>query len=211
MRRQETELWELPQSQGTMQLQGEPQLHRAHLIHQLHQSKRRVLSNWSLSLGPLEPAPNAPHDLGILGEVAAPTQDLPYTIANNARAPGLDMPYQDQVMTTEQQLDRPVPGITKDQLAKLESEGLAHLKLKAFPSEEEAYERVKSANILTNERVIKLYHLLADGIITNTFFEPVLAWKCTLKRPWEQDTVGERDTLGTQQHASLLYVKVPAN
>jgi hypothetical protein len=75
----------------------------------------------------------------------------------------------------------------------------------------EAYERAKNANIFTDEPVIKLYHLLADGIITNTFFEPVLAWKYTLKRPWERSTVGERDTLGKQQHASLLYVNVPAN
>jgi hypothetical protein len=75
----------------------------------------------------------------------------------------------------------------------------------------EAYERAKNANIFTDEPVIKLYHLLADGTITNTFFEPVLAWKYTLKRPWERSTVGERDTLGKQQHASLLYVNVPAN
>ncbi|KAJ6008892.1 hypothetical protein N7499_001061 [Penicillium canescens] len=75
----------------------------------------------------------------------------------------------------------------------------------------EAYERVKNADILTNERAMELYHLLADGIITDMSFERVLAWKCILKHPWEQDTVGDRDTLGTEVHAPLLYVKVPAN
>jgi hypothetical protein len=132
-----------------------------------------------------------------------------------------------------------VPGITKDQLSKLESESLAPLTFKAFPDEDcsmldiakiirsknsgpfelmldimfdtkEAYERVKNADILTNERVMELYRLQPEDINTNIFFEPALAWKCTLKRPWEQGTVGERDTLGTQQQAPLLYVRVPA-
>lgn len=121
----------------------------------------------------------------------------------------------------------------------LESETLAPLKFKSVPSEEctmleiakiirsknsgpfeltldimfdtkEAYERVKKSGVLTNERIMELYHLQTNDIITNMFFEPALAWKCTLKRPWEQGTVGERDTLGTQQHAPLLYIKVPS-
>ncbi|KAJ6040884.1 hypothetical protein N7444_009789 [Penicillium canescens] len=162
----------MPQSQGTMQLQGKPHFQRARSSSSTSPSV--ASSNWSLSLGPLEPTPTAPQDLGILGDVAAPTQDLSYTIANN------------------------------EQLAKLESEGLTPLKLKAFPSEEctmlgianiirsknsapfeltldimldtrEAYELVKNANILTNERVMELYHLLADDITTYIFSEPVLA------------------------------------
>ena len=42
------------------------------------------------------------------------------------------------------------------------------------------------------------------------YFDPALAWKCTIKRPWAQGSVGERDTLGTQQHAPLLDIDVPA-
>ncbi|OJJ47988.1 hypothetical protein ASPZODRAFT_15436 [Penicilliopsis zonata CBS 506.65] len=76
--------------------------------------------------------------------------------------------------------------------------------------EREAYERVKNAGILTNERLMNLYHLKPGDIIVNMFLEPALAWKCTLRRPWEQGTVGERDTMGTQQHAPLLTLKVPA-
>ena len=236
------------------------------------------------TMGPLEPTPTAAHELGIMGEVVAPTQDLSYAIANNCRASILHMPYKNQVATTgnfasplspheipagpvfrfnvyhlmdlesgeEMNLfpisniviqndvqSRPIPGITNEQLAKLESESLEPLKFKSFPSEgctmldiakiirsknsgpfeltldimfdtKEAYQRVKNADILTNERIMQLYHLKSDDIITNMFFEPALAWKCTLKRPWEQGTVGERDTLGTQQHAPLLYIKVPA-
>ncbi|KAJ4861295.1 coA-transferase family III domain-containing protein [Trichoderma breve] len=43
------------------------------------------------------------------------------------------------------------------------------------------------------------------------YFKPALAWKCTIKRPWAQGSVGERDTLGTQQHAPLLQIDVPAS
>ncbi|KAF7530159.1 hypothetical protein G7054_g9652 [Neopestalotiopsis clavispora] len=74
----------------------------------------------------------------------------------------------------------------------------------------EAYERVKKADILTNEVIKKLYRVQDEDIITNMYFDPAMAWKCTLKRPWAQGSVGERDTLGTQQHAPLLSLRVPA-
>lgn len=72
------------------------------------------------------------------------------------------------------------------------------------------YKRVKDANILTNETIKSLYHVTDDDILTNMYFDPALAWKCTIKRPWAQGSVGERDTLGTQQHAPLLGIRVPA-
>lgn len=73
------------------------------------------------------------------------------------------------------------------------------------------YQRVKQADLLTNEVIRRLYHVSDEDIITNMYFDPALAWKCTLKRPWAQGSVGERDTLGTQQHAPLLSIKVPAD
>lgn len=72
------------------------------------------------------------------------------------------------------------------------------------------YERVKEANIFTNETIKSLYRVTDDDILTNMYFDPALAWKCTIKRPWAQGSVGERDTLGTQQHAPLLAIRVPA-
>ncbi|KAH7010284.1 hypothetical protein EDB80DRAFT_839526, partial [Ilyonectria destructans] len=72
------------------------------------------------------------------------------------------------------------------------------------------YERVKAANILTNETIKKLYRVTDEDILTNMYFDPALAWKCTIRRPWAQGSVGERDTLGTQQHAPLLDILVPA-
>lgn len=75
--------------------------------------------------------------------------------------------------------------------------------------DEDAYRRVKDAGILTNETVKKLYGVNDSDILTNMYFDPALAWKCTIKRPWAQGSVGERDTLGTQQHTPLLSIPVP--
>lgn len=72
------------------------------------------------------------------------------------------------------------------------------------------YKRVKDANIFTNDTIKSLYRVTDDDILTNMYFDPALAWKCTIKRPWAQGSVGERDTLGTQQHAPLLAIRVPA-
>jgi hypothetical protein len=240
------------------------------------------------TMGPIEPTPVPGHELGILGEVVAPSQELSYTIANNARASILHMPYKNQIATTgnfasplsphetaagpvfrfnvyhlvdleaneETSLfpistfkisnesasseTAPRPGLTDSQRETLFAEKLEPLSFKQIPQCEcqmmdiakiirsknsgpfemtfdimfdttEAYERVKNANILTNERVMSLYHLQPEDIITNMFFEPALAWKCTIRRPWEQGTVGERDTLGTQQHGPLLTIAVPAS
>lgn len=239
------------------------------------------------TMGPIEPTPTAGHDLGILGEVLAPSQELSYTIANNCRTSILHMPYKNQVATTgnfasplsphetaagpvfrfnvyhlvdlEQGEETrlfpvkmetiayppapgsqvPTLGLTDAQREQLASETLEPLTVKPVPQGEckmleiakiirsknsgpfeltfdimfdtyEAYERVKNANILTNERVMSLYHLQPEDIITNMFFEPALAWKCTIRRPWQQGTVGERDTLGTQQHGPLLTIMVPS-
>ncbi|KAL2802934.1 CoA-transferase family III domain-containing protein [Aspergillus granulosus] len=235
------------------------------------------------TMGPIEPSPVAGHELGILGEVVAPSQELSYTIANNARASILHMPYTDQVATTgnfasplsphetpagpvfrfnvyhlvnlqkgeeaslfpinvttikNEPRNTTCPGLTDDERAQLAAEPLQPLTTKTIPQEEckmldiakiirsknsgpfeltfdimfdteEAYRRVKNANVLTNERIMELYHIQHEDIITNMFFEPALAWKCTIRRPWEQGTVGERDTLGTQQHGPLLSIIVP--
>lgn len=76
--------------------------------------------------------------------------------------------------------------------------------------DEEHCQRVKKANVLTNETVKKSYQIKDGDIVVNMYFDPALAWKCTIRRPWAQGSVGERDTLGTAQHAPLLSVAVPA-
>jgi crotonobetainyl-CoA:carnitine CoA-transferase CaiB-like acyl-CoA transferase len=133
----------------------------------------------------------------------------------------------------------PMPELNEDLIQQLESIPLAPLTTKVVPEGEatlahvariirsknsgpfemtfdvmfddpKVYKRVKGADILTNETIKALYHVSDEDILTNMYFDPALAWKCTIKRPWAQGSVGERDTLGTQQHAPLLAVKVPA-
>jgi hypothetical protein len=52
------------------------------------------------------------------------------------------------------------------------------------------YERVKAADVLTNATMKRLYHLKDSDILVNMYFDPALAWKCTIKRPWAQGSVG---------------------
>lgn len=73
----------------------------------------------------------------------------------------------------------------------------------------EIYHRVRDADVLGNDVIRRLYRVEDKDIITNMFYTPALAWKCTIRRPWAQGSVGERDTLGTQQHAPLLNIEVP--
>ncbi|PSN65632.1 hypothetical protein BS50DRAFT_556387 [Corynespora cassiicola Philippines] len=235
-------------------------------------------------MGPLEPVQAIPHEIAVLGEVVAPTQELSHTIANNARASILHFAYPGQMATTgnfasplsphEQEagavfkfalyhlvdlepgeelslfpityhavisshLPLPLPGLSSEKLKSLKSGSLTPLSYKKIPDgpanlsqlariirsknsgpfeltldvmfdSREPYERVKSANILTNDVIQRLYHVPEEDIITNMYFDPALAWKCTIRRPWAQGSVGERDTLGTQQHAPLLDIEVPA-
>ncbi|KAK0663268.1 Formyl-CoA:oxalate CoA-transferase [Lasiodiplodia hormozganensis] len=51
-------------------------------------------------MGPLEPRPIPSHEIAVVGEVVAPTQELSHTIANNARASILHFSYNDQMATT---------------------------------------------------------------------------------------------------------------
>lgn len=234
-------------------------------------------------MGPLEPDMSVGHEIGVMGEVLAPTQELSYTIANNIRATILHQAYDGQLATTgnfasplspHEQEAGPVfkfslyhlldleageevslfpitmhdvkaseqphvlGTLSKDQYHAIETGNLKPLNHKAIPSgaaklceiarvvrsknsgpfeltldvmfdTEAAYQRVKQADLLTNEVIKKLYRVEDEDIIINMYFEPALAWKCTIKRPWAQGSVGERDTLGTQQHAPLLTIQVP--
>ncbi|CAK7216610.1 hypothetical protein SCUCBS95973_002865 [Sporothrix curviconia] len=245
-------------------------------------------------MGPLEPTAHdadaaLPHELGILGEVVAPTQALSYAIANNVRTSLLHFPYEGQLATTgnfasplspqEQDAgavfrfsvyhlvdlqpgeetslfpvtvhhlqnnnnngpqdkdtssrltdaqrtafatDKPAdipetpvsPGPVRMRdianVVRSKNSGPFELTLDIMFSSAAKFERVRRADVLTNDVIQRLYGVAASDILVNMYFEPALAWKCTIKRPWAQGSIGERDTLGTQQHAPLLSVLVPA-
>lgn len=237
-------------------------------------------------MGPLETRRESSHEIGIMGEVVAPTKEKSHAIANNARVSILHMPYDGQLATTgnfasplspheqdagevfkfsvyhlidllegeERSLfpvqhhvvrstqDPPTPKrhLSASEILEIQSvlpdtvqakdvpteatimqhaakvirsknSGPFELTLDIMFDDARVYQRVKQADLLTNEVIRRLYHVSDEDIITNMYFDPALAWKCTLKRPWAQGSVGERDTLGTQQHAPLLSIKVPAD
>ncbi|KAK5735751.1 hypothetical protein LTR17_007923 [Elasticomyces elasticus] len=237
-------------------------------------------------MGPLENQDilQVPHELGILGEVVAPTREKSHAIANNCRTSILHMPYQDQLATTgnfasplspheqdagevfkfsiyhlidlkpgeeislfpvqrhlfsshiaaqaesqhltPEQLSRirstaPLPRVKKHiplhevpllniaTVVRSKNSGPFELTLDVMFDDEGAYRRVKVADTLNKELIKRLYRVQDSDILFLGYFDPALAWKCTIKRPWPQGSVGESDTLGTQQHAPLLFVRIP--
>lgn len=72
----------------------------------------------------------------------------------------------------------------------------------------EVYERVKASGTLTRARMGAAYGVPDDDILACMFFDPAMAFKCTLRRRWAQGSVNERDTFGAQQHAPLLSIEV---
>jgi hypothetical protein len=84
---------------------------------------------------------------------------------------------------------------------RLKNSGPFELTLDVMFDDAEVYRRAKTSNLLTDETIKKLYRIVDRDILVNMYFDPALAWKCTIERPWKQSSVGERDTLGTQQHA----------
>lgn len=236
-------------------------------------------------MGPFEQSTQATHEIGVLGEVVAPTREKSHAIANNVRASILHMPYEGQMATAgnfasplspheqdagdvfkwsiyhlidlqpgeertwfpvtietvastakpieegahysseelhEFDSSEPIPIVKKSvpktealmmdvaKIVRSKNSGPFELTFDIMFDDQNVYTRVKRADILTNDVIKRLYNVSENEILTNMYFDPALAWKCTIKRPWAQGSIGERDTLGTQQHAPLLYVKVPA-
>lgn len=71
------------------------------------------------------------------------------------------------------------------------------------------YQRVKAAKVLTRERIVQLYGVADDEIVSVHEFDPGLAIKFTLRRRIPQGCPGDSDVYGCQQHAPLLDVEVP--
>ena len=71
------------------------------------------------------------------------------------------------------------------------------------------YRKVKESGALTKPLIANLYGIRQEDIVSFLFFDPARAFKFTLRRQWRQGGTGERDTFGAQQHAPLMYIKVP--
>lgn len=72
------------------------------------------------------------------------------------------------------------------------------------------YAHVRDSGVLNKAALARLYSVPETDIRTCVFFEPALAFKCTLVRQGGQGSVAERDTFGAQQHGPLLDIAVPA-
>ncbi|WRT68191.1 uncharacterized protein IL334_005166 [Kwoniella shivajii] len=72
----------------------------------------------------------------------------------------------------------------------------------------EDYEFVKKLDVLNKDFVKKSWKAEGDEILALMWFRPALAWKCTIKRSWDQGSFGERDTFGTAQHAPLMMLRL---
>ena len=74
--------------------------------------------------------------------------------------------------------------------------------------DEDAYRRVKESGALDQTCMERLYNVPPSDVVVCMFFDPAMAFKLTLRRPWAQGSVGERDTFGAQQHAPLMDVTI---
>lgn len=76
-------------------------------------------------------------------------------------------------------------------------------------STQEDYEYVKSLDVLNFAFVQSAWKVKEESdVLALMWFKPALAWKCTIKRAWDQGSFGERDTFGTAQHGPLMSLKI---
>jgi hypothetical protein len=69
---------------------------------------------------------------------------------------------------------------------------------------EKDYQFVQSLDLLNADFVKRSWGVQDSDILALMWFKPALAWKCTIKRKWDQGSFGERDTFGTAQHGPLM-------
>jgi hypothetical protein len=75
--------------------------------------------------------------------------------------------------------------------------------------EEEVYQRVKKANVLSGAAVAKLYNIPESDVIAALWWDPARAFKATIPRYRPSAGFEETDTHGSQQHAPLLFLTLP--
>lgn len=73
----------------------------------------------------------------------------------------------------------------------------------------ELFEYVRKKEALTPSVIARTFGVDESVIISNFIFEAGMAFKFTMKRPLPQGAPGDSDIYGAQQHAPLMYIKVP--
>ena len=87
--------------------------------------------------------------------------------------------------------------------------GPFELTLDIMFKEEEHYLLLRKLKFFTKELFAELYGVSVEQILRVVYFDPALAVKCTMIRPLVSGALGDTDIYGAQQHAPLLFLKVP--
>jgi hypothetical protein len=73
----------------------------------------------------------------------------------------------------------------------------------------DVFEYVRTTDALSVESVAAAYGLSSEAFTSSFVFEPGMAFKFTLQRPFVQGAIGDSDIYGAQQHAPLLEIDIP--
>ncbi len=95
------------------------------------------------------------------------------------------------------------------QVVRSKNAGPYEITLDVMFTDPAVYAHVRGSGVLTRQRLAELYRIDDSDITYCDFFEPALAFKCTIIRRGDQGGIGERDTFGAQQHAPLLDLPIP--
>jgi hypothetical protein len=87
--------------------------------------------------------------------------------------------------------------------------GPYELTLDIMFKEEKHYRHLKKIDFFTKALFAELYGMSVEKILKVVYFDPAFAVKCTLIRPLVSGATGDSDIYGAQQHAPLLFLKVP--
>lgn len=74
--------------------------------------------------------------------------------------------------------------------------------------DQEKYYFVKEQQILSPEKIARLYQIAEADIHHFVYFDQALGIKITMARPVSSGSAGERDVYGAQQHAPLMNLEV---
>ena len=72
-----------------------------------------------------------------------------------------------------------------------------------------AYERVKTAGVITRERIAAAYRISLADVLVCRAYDPAVAFKITIRRPVSSGDIEDRDIYGCQQHIPLTSIEVP--
>lgn len=76
--------------------------------------------------------------------------------------------------------------------------------LDVFFYDEETFQKVRDAGVITSALIAKTYQIEETDIHELTFFKPAAALKITLKRWVSSAAPGDTDVFGAQQHVPLM-------